>query len=198
MLDGVERAAEKRAEKLAAKTKREPGLKYSKRGKVSSQPGQVSKAALKRIREATAASKAVEEVDEQRAAEKRQEYQRAQSRGIPQAVTDRMLKRISIFSGVPLLLGFTTGPTFYALKVFAHVDVAPWQFFFASTATFGAALVGITYGVMSASWEPAREGTFWGVEEIRANIPVLLQNVAGKAAGKDGSDFPDEWDDGEP
>ena len=108
-----------------------------------------------------------------------------------------MLKRISIFSGVPLLLGFTTGPTFYALKVFAHVDVAPWQFFFASTATFGAALVGITYGVMSASWEPAREGTFWGVEE-RANIPVLLQNVAGKAAGKDGSDFPDEWDDGEP
>jgi len=198
MLDGVERAAEKRADKRAAKTKREPGLKYSKRGKVSSQPGQVSKAALKRIREATAASKAVEEVDEQRAAEKRQEYQRAQSRGIPQAVTDRMLKRISIFSGVPLLLGFTTGPTFYALKVFAHVDVAPWQFFFVSTATFGAALVGITYGVMSASWEPAREGTFWGVEEIRANIPVLLQNVAGKAAGKDGSDFPDEWDDGEP
>ena len=90
MLDGVERAAEKRADKRAAKTKREPGLKYSKRGKVSSQPGQVSKAALKRIREATAASKAVEEVDEQRAAEKRQEYQRAQSRGIPQAVTDRM------------------------------------------------------------------------------------------------------------
>lgn len=198
MLDGVERAAEKRAEKLAAKTKREPGLKYSKRGKVSSQPGQVSKAALKRIREATAASKAVEEVDEERAAEKRQEYQRAQSRGIPQVVTDRMLKRISLFSGVPLLFGFSTGPAFYALKVFAHVDVAPWQFFFASTATFGAALVGITYGVMSASWEPAREGTFWGVEEIRANIPVLLQNVAGKAAGKDGSDFPDEWDDGEP
>ena len=45
MLDGVERAAEKRADKRAAKTKREPGLKYSKRGKVSSQPGQVSKAA---------------------------------------------------------------------------------------------------------------------------------------------------------
>ena len=101
MLDGVERAAEKRADKRAAKTKREPGLKYSKRGKVSSQPGQVSKAALKRIREATAASKAVEEVDEQRAAEKRQEYQRAQSRGIPQAVTDRMLKRISISAASP-------------------------------------------------------------------------------------------------
>lgn len=32
------------------------------------------------------------------------------------------------------------------------------QFFLASTATFGGALVGITYGVLSASWEPGREG----------------------------------------
>ena len=51
MLDGREAAAEKREAKAKQKMKREPGVKYSKRGKVSSQPGQVSKAALKRIRE---------------------------------------------------------------------------------------------------------------------------------------------------
>jgi hypothetical protein len=109
-----------------------------------------------------------------------------------------MLKRITIFSGVPLLMGFATGPAFYGLKVIAKVDVAPWQFFFASTATFGGALLGITYGVLSASWEPGREGTFWGLEEFKANIPILIQTVTGKAAGQDGSEFPDEWDDGEP
>ena len=107
-----------------------------------------------------------------------------------------MLKRITIFSGVPLLFGFSTGPIFYGLKVFAHADVAPWQFFVASTATFGAALVGITYGVLSASWEPGREGTFWGLEEFKTNIPILAQTVAAKAAGRDPSDWDDEWDDG--
>ena len=51
MLDGRDAADEKREAKAQEKVKREPGVKYSKRGKVSSQPGQVSKAALKRIRE---------------------------------------------------------------------------------------------------------------------------------------------------
>ena len=69
---------------------------------------------------------------------------------------------------------------------------------FGDTATFGGALLGITYGVLSASWEPGREGTFWGLEEFKANIPILIQTVTGKAAGQDGSEFPDEWDDGEP
>ena len=54
---------------------------------------------------------------------------------MPEVVADRMLKRITIFSGVPLLFGFSTGPIFYGLKVLAHADVAPWQFFVASTAT---------------------------------------------------------------
>ena len=55
MLDNREAAeAERVAKRKQAKkkqVKKEPGVKYSKRGKVSSQPGQVSKAALKRIRE---------------------------------------------------------------------------------------------------------------------------------------------------
>ena len=53
-------------------------------------------------------------------------YREASAQGIPERVTDRMLKRIGIFSGVPLLLGFSTGPIFYGLKMVAHVDVAPW------------------------------------------------------------------------
>ena len=107
-----------------------------------------------------------------------------------------MLKRITIFSGVPLLLGFSTGPLFYLGKTVAHFDLAPWQFFFASTATFGAALVGITYGVLSASWEPGREGSFWGVTEVKANVPILWQTILGKAGGEIETRWDDEWDDG--
>ena len=195
MLDQAEAAAEARAAKQ--EQKRDPNLKYSKRGKVSSQQGQVSKAALRRVREATSAARVVEVIDEEKLQAKRAQYQKASARAIPQQVTDRMLKRITIFSGVPLLFGFSTGPIFYGLKVFAHADVAPWQFFLASTATFGAALVGITYGVLSASWEPQREGTFWGLEEFKTNIPILAQTVSRKATGRDKeSDWDDDWDDG--
>lgn len=50
MVDGQVAAAKQRREAKEA-VKKDPTLKYSKRGVVSSQPGQVSKAALKRIRE---------------------------------------------------------------------------------------------------------------------------------------------------
>ena len=97
---------------------------------------------------------------------------------------------------VPLLLGFSTGPLFYLSKQVWHIDLAPWQFFFASTVTFGAALAGITYGVLSASWEPGRDGTFWGVTEVKANIPILWQTILGKAAGEIETKWDDEWDEG--
>jgi len=190
MLDNAETAA------VARQEKRDPSLKYSKRGNVSSQPGQVGKAALKRIKNATQAQAEATVVDEEKLTKKRTSYKKAQGQGIPQQVTDRMLKRITTFSGIPLLFGFSTGPIFYGLKVFAHADVAPWQFFLASTATFGAALVGITYGVLSASWEPSREGTFWGLEEFKTNIPILSSTITNKANGQDGSSIPDDWDDG--
>ena len=46
--EGMESAAADRTSKKTAEPK-QAGLKYSKRGKVSSQPGQVCKAALKKI-----------------------------------------------------------------------------------------------------------------------------------------------------
>ena len=251
--EGMESAAADRTSKKTAEPK-QAGLKYSKRGKVSSQPGQVSKAALKKIKTDIEKKKESDEVSAERMEEKRAEYRAASAKGIPQVVTDRMLKRITIFSGskfylldhtalgvfftkpfdptvhsfdddmlpprvypalsasrdhsvltnlssiqthpVPLLLGFSTGPLFYLSKQVWHIDLAPWQFFFASTVTFGAALAGITYGVLSASWEPGRDGTFWGVTEVKANIPILWQTILGKAAGEIETKWDDEWDDG--
>ena len=118
-----------------------------------------------------------------------------------------MLKRITIFSGVPLLMGFATGPAFYGLKVIAKVDVAPWQFFFASTATFegeeaATAPLGnhfaSTATLLSASWRELGRGDVLGARGVQGEHPDLIQTVTGKAAGQDGSEFPDEWDDGEP
>jgi len=100
MLGNAETAA------VARQEKRDPSLKYSKRGNVSSQPGQVGKAALKRIKNATQAQAEATVVDEEKLTKKRTSYKKAQGQGIPQQVTDRMLKRITTFSGIPLLFGF--------------------------------------------------------------------------------------------
>lgn len=41
-----------------------------------------------------------------------------------------------------------------------------------------------------------RDGTFWGVTEVKANIPILWQTILGKAAGEIETKWDDEWDDG--
>eukprot|EP00898_Chlorokybus_atmophyticus_P004861 jgi/Chlat1/5376/Chrsp35S05291 len=93
---------------------------------------------------------------------------------VPQVVTDRMLKRMLLFSGVPLLIGLLTFPGLYYLQKVQHWDVAPSVAFVLSIVAFGTAALGISYGVISASWDPSREGTFIGWREARANLPVLL------------------------
>ena len=118
-------------------------------------------------------------------------YAARQRQGLPQVVTDRMLKRVGVFCGTPLIFGFATGPAFYYAKAVRGIDVPSWVFFTASTATFGAAVVGISYGVLSASWDPRREGSFWGFAEFKENVPIVASTIMGKARGE----VPLEWDD---
>lgn len=42
-------------------------------------------------------------------------------REVPEVVSDRMIKRIVLFTGVPLLLAFAFFPAFYYLKVVAKI-----------------------------------------------------------------------------
>eukprot|EP01025_Chloroclados_australasicus_P025755 TRINITY_DN2567_c0_g1_i21.p5 TRINITY_DN2567_c0_g1~~TRINITY_DN2567_c0_g1_i21.p5 ORF type:complete len:129 (+),score=19.37 TRINITY_DN2567_c0_g1_i21:276-662(+) len=93
---------------------------------------------------------------------------------VPQGVTDRMLKRIFIFTGIPVLLGFLLYPAFYYLKVVMKVDVPMWSVYITQLFTFGGGALGITYGVMSTSWDVNREGSFLGWTEFRANLPQLM------------------------
>ena len=164
--------------------KRLPNVKYSERtGKpISYSGGQVSKQSLKRIKEATKTTEREKNEENERKALERKKFQSAQKKAVPQIVTDRMLSRVVRFSGIPMVLGFTTGPTYYYFaKINTQEWLEPWMFFAASTATFGLAFVGITYGVLSASWDPSREGSALGVDEFKMNIPILFQTILGKS-----------------
>ena len=178
---------DERQEQQGQRKKREkrlPNVKYSERtGKpISYAGGQVSKQSLKRIKEATETTAREKNEENARKAEERKKFQNAQKKAVPQIVTDRMLSRVVRFSGIPMVLGFTTGPTYYYFaKINTQEWLEPWMFFAASTATFGLAFLGITYGVLSASWDPSREGSALGVDEFKMNIPILFQTILGKS-----------------
>ncbi|CAG9465912.1 unnamed protein product [Pedinophyceae sp. YPF-701] len=144
--------------------------KVNKRGKVTSRQGTVSPKEQK---------KSVEQYKEQY-----EEWQNAppdlEDTELPQVVGDRMLKRIVACTGLPILVSLTVYPLFYYLKVVKDIDVPTWAVYITSSLTWGGALLGISYGVLSASWDPAREGTTLGWVEFQANLPALIDRIRSK------------------
>ncbi|KAL0393750.1 UNVERIFIED_CONTAM: protein PAM68, chloroplastic [Sesamum latifolium] len=78
---------------------------------------------------------------------------------IPEVVTNRMISRMGFSVGIPLFIGLLFFPFFYYLKVGLKIDVPTWVPFIVSFIFFGTALLGVSYGIVSASWDPMREGS---------------------------------------
>ncbi|MEM8715082.1 MAG: PAM68 family protein [Cyanobacteria bacterium P01_G01_bin.4] len=94
---------------------------------------------------------------------------------IPEEVSKRMVRRASWLAGVPTTLGMSAFFVNYYLLV-NHIFELPTWFTYAETlALFGLGFVGLTYGVLSASWEPEREGGLMGLSEFQFNTKVLFQ-----------------------
>ncbi|XP_020085443.1 protein PAM68, chloroplastic isoform X2 [Ananas comosus] len=99
---------------------------------------------------------------------------------IPEVVTNRMMRRMGLSVGIPLSLGLLFFPFFYYLKVVAKVDVPTWIPFGVSFFFFGSALLGVSYGIVSASWDPTRDGSLLGWNEARRNWPVFWDSLWGR------------------
>ena len=99
---------------------------------------------------------------------------------VPEVVTNRILKRLVFTVGAPLLIGLSFFPLFYYLKVVKEVSLPEWLPLLTSSALFGLAGLGISYGVISASWDPAREGSLLGWKEFRQNFPAFMQTLGNK------------------
>ncbi|XP_038974814.1 protein PAM68, chloroplastic-like [Phoenix dactylifera] len=98
---------------------------------------------------------------------------------IPEVVTNRMMRRMGFSVGIPLAFGLLFFPFFYYLKVVSKIDVPTWIPFLVSFFFFGSALLGVSYGIVSASWDPLREGSLLGWNEARRNWPVFWQSLWG-------------------
>jgi len=63
------------------------------------------------------------------------------------------------------------------MQVTKHVDLPMSVVYIVQLLTFGGGFFGITYGILSASWDPMREGSLLGFTEFKANLPLILERV---------------------
>ena len=92
--------------------------------------------------------------------------------GIPDYVANRMARRVALATGIPSVLGMSSFVASYLLVSKGILDIPPGITLLTSGGFFLLGLVGLSYGVLSASWEPGA-GSLLGFEQIGLNIGRL-------------------------
>jgi hypothetical protein len=95
---------------------------------------------------------------------------------IPDAVANRMARRIAIGTGIPTLMGMGVFVGSYLLVSRQIFDVPPSATLAASGGCFFLGLLGLSFGVLSASWEE-KPGSLLGTEQIGLNISRLRSSI---------------------
>ena len=107
---------------------------------------------------------------------------RAASQVIPDAVASRMARRIALATGLPTLMGMGVFIASYLLVSRHILDIPPSATLLASGACFLLGLVGLSYGVLSASWE-AEPGSLLGAEQIGVNMARIRGSIRAMRQG---------------
>ena len=102
--------------------------------------------------------------------------------GIPPAVANRMARRVALATGIPTALGMASFIVSYVVVSRGLLDIPPIATLLTSGGFFLLGLVGLSYGVLSASWEEA-PGSLLGIEQIGVNIVRLRSSFKRPQAG---------------
>eukprot|EP00560_Eucampia_antarctica_P000067 CAMPEP_0197832920 /NCGR_PEP_ID=MMETSP1437-20131217/16881_1 /TAXON_ID=49252 ORGANISM="Eucampia antarctica, Strain CCMP1452" /NCGR_SAMPLE_ID=MMETSP1437 /ASSEMBLY_ACC=CAM_ASM_001096 /LENGTH=287 /DNA_ID=CAMNT_0043436585 /DNA_START=18 /DNA_END=881 /DNA_ORIENTATION=+ len=92
---------------------------------------------------------------------------------IPEKVAMRMGKRMLPFVGVPLFGSLGSFVAFWYFATQKDIAFQPTLVAFSTIFILIIGLLGITYSVMSASWDPEIEGSTLGFAEVKKNIESL-------------------------
>ena len=106
---------------------------------------------------------------------------------IPPEVSKRMIRRATWMAGLPSALGMSSFFINYYLLVNHILELPGWFTYTETLALFGLGFVGLSYGVLSASWEPERDGSWFGFAEFRFNVGILFQQWREYGDSKRGS-----------
>lgn len=93
---------------------------------------------------------------------------------IPDGVSRRMIRRIILFSGLPTALGISTFVVSYLVVSNELIELPNVAVLFTSLGFFGLGVLGLSYGVLSASWEETQEGSLLGWGEFQVNLQRFI------------------------
>lgn len=96
---------------------------------------------------------------------------------IPEKVAQRMGKRMIPFVGLPLFGLTATFVTFWYMATYKDYEFQTTLVAFSTIGILVISLSGITYSVMSASWDEDVEGGFFGMEEFRKNVRSIRDGL---------------------
>ncbi|MDY6937496.1 MAG: PAM68 family protein [Cyanobacteriota bacterium] len=95
---------------------------------------------------------------------------------IPEVVSRRMITRMGLFSGVPTVLGMGSLVGSYFVVTREWFPLPNVAALLVSMGFFGLGVLGLSYGVFSASWDEREDGSKLGWSEFKTNIGRVYQD----------------------
>ena len=89
---------------------------------------------------------------------------------IPDAVSKRMIQRMALLCGVPTTLGIGTFIASYIIVSNEWFKLPNVAVVLVSMGLFGLGVLGLSYGVLSASWDEEIPGSKLGWKEFTTNL----------------------------
>lgn len=93
-----------------------------------------------------------------------------QHRSIPEVVSQRMIRRMVMFSGIPTALGLSSFGISYWIVSHQWFELPHVAVLLVTLLLFGLGVLGLSYGVLSTSWDEERVGGWWGWQEFTMNF----------------------------
>ena len=88
-----------------------------------------------------------------------------------------MIRRMAVFAGVPTFLGMASFVVAYFLLTQHVVEFPNVVVLLVSLGFFGLGTLGLSYGVLSASWQEDEVGSLLGTAEFAVNFRRLVQGL---------------------
>ena len=98
-----------------------------------------------------------------------------ESMAIPEVVSQRMARRMALFCGVPTVLGMATFVVSYIIITKGIYKLPNVAVVLVSMGFFGLGVLGLSYGILSASWDEDRAGGLIGAQEFGTNFGRLRE-----------------------
>mmetsp|Transcript_12521 Transcript_12521/g.29895 ORF Transcript_12521/g.29895 Transcript_12521/m.29895 type:complete len:271 (+) Transcript_12521:184-996(+) len=101
-----------------------------------------------------------------------------QATAIPEKVAQRMGGRMLPFVGIPLFGSMAAFVGFWYMATYRDLEFQPALVAASTIAFLAIGLVGITYSIMSTSWDEDREGSFLGTDEFSTNLDNIKEGLS--------------------